>query len=236
MSEIIASIIDHYKTKASTTLFAVYFSFWAICHSEGIICLLFTNQDLVLRKYNMLKNEYLYTYFFGFHFEDWTWWIRFLAPFALTALYVLFFSRLILNPAYMHELKFKTNRKIAKAKEENRFQKTKLELDKTLVKREENKAKLEEAQKRQTEANPHIQWDQDYEELSRRQNIDEIISDLKNLIYERKNNTTDYNGNLAVNRQSLTMCEAYGLVTRNERSSHYIVVTDKGWYFIRKHG
>ena len=184
----------------------------------------------------MLKNEYLYTYFFGFHPCDSIYWARFILPFVLTFLYILFFARFILNPAYKQEIKYKTDRKIEKAKSDTRYQKERNKLDKTLIEKEQNKAALQEAQRRQIEADPKAQWDNDYYELSSKQDIDHIIKDFKSLIYEHGRVILDEYGRLVIDVQSLTSCEAYGLFTRNSKNHNYIDVTDKGWYFIRKHG
>lgn len=236
MSEIIASIVNHFKNKASTTLFAVYFSFWAIFHSEGIICLLFTNQDYIYQKYGLLKNEYLYTHFFGFHPEDGFWWAKTILPFVLTTLYVLLFSRYILNPSYRHEIKYKTERKIEKAKSDHKLQVEKNKLDQLLVKKERNKAELAEAQKRQSEANPQIEWDKDYNKMGSQGNIDHIIEDFKRLIYSHNLRIMDSYDNKTIPTESLTLLEAYGLIKRSDKNGYFAEVTEKGWYFIRKHG
>ena len=63
MGEFLSSILKRIQNRASTTLFAVYGSFWAILHAEGITTLLFTDHDYIYNKFGMLKNEYLFFVF-----------------------------------------------------------------------------------------------------------------------------------------------------------------------------
>lgn len=185
-------------------------------------------------KYGLLKNEYLYEYFFGIHITDPFWYIRTILPFVLTALYIWLFIPYVLNRVYKYEIRFKVDRKIVKTKEESRFLKEKNKLEEKVLKSEQNKALKEEAQRRQVEANPQLQWDKDFEELQKKDILNKTIGVLKNIIYAKNGCITDSLGTIDVDIESLTICESYGLIERNKNNSRYITATDKGWYFIKK--
>lgn len=230
----LASFINYLNNKASTTLFAIYAGFWATVHSDGIVALLFVDQDKIYEKYGLLKNEYLFDTFFGFHPDNILWWVRLILPFVFTALYVLFFAKFVLNPAYKIEIKYKYARKLEKYKKETDLQKEKDKLDRVKVRSAQNQTKIKEEQIKQEELDPEVKWAKDYERFSGNLYSREAINALEDLYYSHSGYLTDGRGNLNIDRDYLSLCESYGLFRRDEKSRNYIDITDKGWYFIRE--
>jgi len=64
---------------------------------------------------------YLFRYFFGVVNNPGEFALKQAIAIGLTALYVCFFARFILNPIYRIEIKYKYDRRIEKAKQERRL-------------------------------------------------------------------------------------------------------------------
>ncbi len=234
MGEFLSSILNRIQARASTTLFAVYGSFWLMLHAEGVVALLFTDQSYIYQKFGMLKNEYLFEYFFGIAKHPIEFLIKQLIAIALTFLYVRYFARFVLNPAYRIEIKYKYNRKIMKAKQERKLRLQETKLMHAKIKQTEEKQKLKEVEKEIEGINPEAKWAKEYAKLVANKQ-ESVIDQLERLYY-------DYDGKLIgeydiphIERDALVVCESLQLVERNSRNHNYVIITQKGWYFIKRH-
>jgi len=191
----------------------VYFGFWLLFHSEGVITLLFTDQRFIYQKYGMLKNEYIYEYFFGPHFNDCWWYVRVMLTFLLTFLYIKYFAKVVLNPLYKVELEYKYERKKEKLKKEIELQKEKNRLNSALERAIKGRTKIEKAQKEMEAVNPEEKWEKEYQEFISSDDGQQAIKDLMWVYYDNNRRLMDNLGEkLLISRKSASICESYGLL------------------------
>lgn len=73
-----------------------------------------------MEKYGILKNEYVRKYFFGIGQDNFAnWFFGIVIPAVLTIFYVWVLPKILINPSYRREIKYKVDRKEMKMKEEN---------------------------------------------------------------------------------------------------------------------
>lgn len=234
MGEFLSSILKRIQNRASTTLFAVYLSFWAALHAEGIITLLFTDQDYIFQKYGILKNEYLFKYFFGVVNNPGEFALKQAIAIGLTALYVCFFARFILNPIYKIEIKYKYDRRIEKAKQERRLRDEKAKIAKAKVELVKAKRKTLELQQEIEKKDPKMVWRREYENLESKTGAVEI-GELEKIYYGRKGWIPNSLGEDYMLRDRIATCESLELFERDKQDSDLIRITEKGWYFMRRY-
>ena len=63
------AIFEYVRKRAVSTILVSYTVFWAIFHWQGIYATIFVDQNVIYKRYGLLKNEYVNKYFFGL---DWS--------------------------------------------------------------------------------------------------------------------------------------------------------------------
>jgi hypothetical protein len=61
------SILEAMKKRVVSTTLVTYTSFWILMHGQGVYTTFFVSQDMIYQKYRLLKSEYVYQHFFGYH-------------------------------------------------------------------------------------------------------------------------------------------------------------------------
>lgn len=175
-----------------------------------------------------------FSYFFGTHGNLIDFAVRQIATLVLTALYVLLFARCILNPLYKIEIKYKYDRKIEKAKQARRLRDEKTKMTRANVELATAEKKELEIRKEIEENDPKAVWRKEYSSLESKTGAVEI-SDLEKIYYDQKGWIPNSLSNDYRLRESIATCESLELFERDGQDSDYIKITQKGWYFIRRH-
>lgn len=134
MDQFWKSCAEAITKRTSTATLGTFTFFWAAYHWQGFYATLFVPSSLIYQKYGLLKNEYVFKYFFGdkllhpkiFWFHIYVpsphvlWGILF--PAFLTYLYIWWLPKLVLIHAFRSEQEHKLEKK-----------KIRLRLDRELV-------------------------------------------------------------------------------------------------------
>lgn len=221
-------LFEYLNKKASSTLIFVFIVFWIICHSQGFATMFFTDQNLIYQKYDMLKNEYLNQYFFG-NICDYDFWVRTLLPFFLTWFYIWVMPKLIINRAYKKQINDKIDREIIKEEAQQKLIKEQKETTKEEIAIKKEQVKLAEENKKLEDKSPEKIWGKEYEEFTKKENYDFVLSQLKNVIYGHQG----YIRSDRITSENLMFCDTNGLININGNTST-CSITDKGKYFLKQ--
>lgn len=229
-------ILEYLKRRANSTFLTAATAFWIIFHWEGICTLLFTDQQFIMDKYGLLKNEYLNQYFFGFRIQEdvWGWLyeiIIFLAPFVLAYLYVWWLPKFVTNPCYKRETEFKVDRRIIKLQADEKVAEQSAKKTKAEVAEVNEQTKLTEARRKAVEKNPETKWQQDFRTFQKEIATWRIVMDnLTNLIYEHQGDA-DYS---SIEPDEIMICDVNGLINI-DTSHNRATLTEKGKFFLKKY-
>ncbi|HSW66399.1 MAG TPA: hypothetical protein VLI54_04660 [Bacillota bacterium] len=141
MDQFWKSCAEAITKRTNTAILGTFTFFWAIHHWQGFYATLFVPSNLIYQKYGLLKNEYVFNYFFGARFSHpkilWfhiylpsphvLWGLLF--PAILTYLYIWWLPKLVLIHAFKSEQEHKLEKK-----------KIRLKLDRKLVEYERQTA------------------------------------------------------------------------------------------------
>lgn len=186
--------------------FSVFF------HFDLFITLFFTNEKSILITTGLLKDQYItHKYFYTYSF-----WLKESLALIFTFLNIWSFPKLFLNKAYEEELMNEHSKNISKQEKE-------IYLAKKRVILEESKAEEKIQIKRQTEADPTIQWDIDYLKMKERGYITKFIN-LVNYYYNGNNSFHSFNAD------ELSYFVGLGLLKVANRE--ILGLTPKGDYFL----
>lgn len=232
MIEVLKSYLRD-KTRSSFILY--YAVFWVSYHWQAVGVLFFVNESMIYDKFGMLKNEYIYKYFFDLNgLPNNAWhiaWIVFgyTAPFvlAILAIWVLPF---ITNKAYKKELKDRIDRRVSKIEAEARVEDAKrksIEKQTRTVEAEGNLAKKQASLSRDS---PEIQWKKEFEDLSLSIDVGAFFERVKECVYGHGGLIRSATGSIYIDANDLQVLDIYGLATSNGR---IISLTDKGRFFMR---
>lgn len=227
----------------SSKILRSYTGFWIAYHWEGIITLLFTNQDLIYEKYNMLKNEYLAKYFFGLVYNN-EWQISsllwkiggFVIPAILAYIYVWWLPKFVLNPSYKKDIQYRTDRRIIKNNEEKRLSESERAKTEATVKETDAKIELQQKKEKVKELSSEEIWTEEFETLleKRPNTLFKALASLQFIIYEKsgwiKSNDTSY-----ISSSNLAFCDVNQLITFDTNSKRLISLTEKGRVFMKNY-
>jgi len=243
MGEITTAIAEAIRNRATSTTLVTYSFFWAAWHWQGVYVALFTNETQILEKLGYLKNEYLNTYFFGWH--GWDTVIGLLVPLALTILFIWPFQKYVLIHAYSVEQKARAERKKVRLNADRLVEKYKADLlnnESRKINAQSKKvaaeAKLSQTRKRAAKTDPAILWDQDYEAFKKTGFYD-IFSRIREAVYEHNGLTFisayDNGGStFEVGSPLLAYSDTEGLIQLSQKDRR-ISLTDKGKHFIKRY-
>lgn len=232
MVEVLKSYLRD-KTKSSFILY--YAVFWVSYHWQAVCVLFFVNESMIYEKFAMLKNEYIYKYFFdlnGLPNDVWhiVWIILgYIVPFvlAILAVWVLPF---VTNKAYKKELEDRIGRRLFKVKAEAVLEDAKRKGIEKQAKTVEAEGDLAKKQASLSRDNPEIQWKKEFEDLSLNVDIASLFERVKECLYRYGGAIHGIGGSMYISTGDLQILDAYNLASNNGQT---IQLTDKGKFFMR---
>lgn len=220
---------EYLKEKANSTIIISLILFYGLCNCRWIFTSLFTDQNLIFEKYNMLKNEYIYEKFQELHPDNPWFWICTITPFILTYLYVWWAPKLIINPAYKQQVHYATERRGYKIKEENAL----LSLQHDTIKREskntEELIQLESKKEELNRTNPSRMLDEEYQAFKQNKNWTIALNELRMIIYGNYGNVPNDS-----NAELLMLLDINELIEPGGLNTGQIYITEKGKEFLKR--
>lgn len=231
------SVLEYWKTRSKTQVFAIFSSWWVLFHFEFFYTLLFVDQDKILALKHMLKNEYIWTTFVHYHSKD--FWLYQAAIALLCGLLTWFmirwFPRLILNWAYGWERQHEFSRQRIKLGFDEELSKFKAKMAENVKQKLESEKASEDIKNELTAA-----WDEDFKKFKKDpaylgfdliiQCIYEYGGDLKVMKYDEDSEQSVEE--FSVPSGVLAFVDSYDLITIDNDKGK-ISFTDKGRYFVR---
>lgn len=222
------------QKRASSTFLLSYAAFWAAYHWEGIITIFFVNQDLILQKYNMLKNEYLAYYFFGIVYNGvWDWGLilwklgGFIVPLLLAYLYVWWLPKFLINPSYKKEIDYKIQRRIIKNTAEKELTNSEREKTEASVKETEAKITLAQKQEEIDDLDPETNWKIEFDSYRNKDFLVDALSSLKEAFYSHEGY---YAGTMSTDQ--IVFCDVNNLIKLDQLAGQ-LKLTEKGRFYIK---
>lgn len=229
------AIFEYARKRVASTILVSYTLFWAIFHWQGLYATLFVDQALIHKQYGLLKNEYVNQHFFGF---DWSnifsvnnlvFLVGWLVPAFLAYAYVWWLPKWVINPAYSKEIKYKTDRKIKRIKEEKRISDQEAALIEKKIDATDKEIDLVKKQAQVAEQNPELRWEDEYDRFSSKKEALEAFDDLLTCIYE-------YNGSIYVDDGYENILYRLSAVARMYADTWELAKIDSGLAELTKKG
>lgn len=260
MEKMDSTIAEFIRTRLSSAAVGMYGFFWLLVHAQGVYTTFFVSQDLIYKKYGLLKNEYVYKYFFGCHavtlfgfdhnkhhvyFIDWHFIWGLILPAILTYTYIWLLPKHVLIRAYEEEQQHKTAKKKIKFKQEqaiSRFETEATEKKTDAVEAEitlaQNEIALAKKELEAAELNPEIAWSKDFDEFKNDPAYNSF-SMIINAVYEYSGRTKRYVDNgkwsgVDMPAGVLALADSNGLIIL-DNNTDTLMLTDKGKYFVRRY-
>ncbi|MDO8265548.1 MAG: hypothetical protein Q7T41_01240 [Candidatus Saccharibacteria bacterium] len=234
MSDLSDSVAEVIKKRTASTVYGTYLFFWAAFHWQGIYTTVFTSQEFIFTKYNMLKNEYVSQYFFGWHGRPTI--VGYLVPLIFTALFIWPLPKMLLIHIYRHEQRHKVDKRRVKIEEEQKLEVEKKALAVQEEKTIKAKIKTAKVKKAAVAKDPSILWDDEYKDFVSKEH-EQMFKEILTSIYERNGDIgVDDSFGREIDRlhpRAIKMADVRGLIEINNKDSK-ISLTEKGKYFARK--
>jgi len=240
MNEIGHSIAEAIRKRSPSSALGLYLFFWAAFHWQGIYVTLFTSQDMIFKQHDVLKNEYVNQYFFGW--RGWETIYLYVAPIIMTALFIWLVPKYVLVHTYRQEQRHKVNMRRIRYEEEERLEVAKKDL--AVQQKETVQAEIETSRAIKVASidDPTIAWQHDMLAFLDDENGYSALLRLKKVIYEDKGHLVDYRTSggdwkvvQSMSSDHLALVHTNDLVTM-KKGDESIELTDKGKYFISKLG
>jgi hypothetical protein len=241
VGDFLSSLFEAVKFRVTTSIVATYVFFWVAMHWQGFYTALFVDQEAILIKYKMLKNEYIETYFFGFHPDQVWFWTGYVLPAVAAIVFIWVLPRFVFLPAFKVERKYKLERKLVILENDRAYEKAKASVVKQRAQRKKAEVAVVQAEQIIEEADPTKVYEREYMAFRRRPRSRQVLEELKECIY-------DYNGYLKVpatrtangaqykiDTDTLAVSHANELVdiiASNTSLGDKLQLTQKGKYFI----
>lgn len=234
MDELLKSFAEAIKKRTASSALGTYAFFWGVYHWQGIYTTFFVDQQLIVEKYGLLKNEYVDRYFFGWHsWDDWSFYLGYAVPVILVVIFIWLIPKFILIHAYKEEQKYKVDKRIVRFDEEKRIREKEKEVAASA--KEALQAEIEVSDKRRTieRSDPTILWDKEYQEFER----DPAFSSFNFIIesvyeYAGRTQFRDFR----VPSGALAVAHSRGLIEIKQESRGTVIeLTEKGKYFVGKY-
>lgn len=233
MSEFTDSIGEAIKRRVVSTTLMTYLFFWIVYHWQVLYVTLFVNQDLILQKFGMLKNEYVNTYFVTW--DGWSTVLGYLIPLVLTVLFVWPIPKYILIHAYRQEQRHKVDRRKVRIEEEEKILVKKESLAKQTQKTLEAEIDTAKIEKEAAIEDPTILWKQDYDKFQRN-GLNNILSDIATAVYTGQGKTVRFYSDEArewvgakLSKDTLAIADTNNLIVVKDGR---ISLTEKGKFFM----
>ena len=240
MNEIGQSIAEALRKRAVSSALGTYLFFWCVFHWEGIYTTIFTDQQIILEKFDLLKNEYVREYFFSW--AGLPTFVSFVLPILLTFVFIWLLPKYVLKHAYRQEQRHKVDRRRIRYEEEELLEMARKDLAVSQKKAVEAEIDASDKLKEASRSNPEIQWQRDFAEFINIGNGIPTLNALKITIYKDNGHLTDYlsigNDWLAVsgmNSEYLALADTNDLI-KIFKEDQTIELSKKGKYFISKLG
>jgi hypothetical protein len=241
VKEILDSIIDHYKARLSSPVYGIFAFWWITLHWEFFYTLLFVDQEAILQKTGLLKNEYLTREFYSYQYID--FWIEFfikvLISLILTALMIWVLPRKVILPVYSRiqedrAQKLEPQYAYQEKREEIRLR---LERKKAAIKTEEanqaeQAAKVVAKEVEIKKSDPTLQWGEEYKEFKKIP-LFSYFREIIESLYEH-NGYVDVPQKFRLDRDILAYADANELVDY-DADEGTISIKPKGRYFVARY-
>lgn len=233
------SFLEYIKQRSVSTYLVSYTVFWAIYHWEGVYTTLFTSQDFIMDRYGLLKNEYVHRFFFGILQDNfWSWIGGIIVPGVLAFIYVYFLPKILINPLYKKEIKYKVDREEMKIKEEKRLVVEERKKVEEQVRGTDARIELDKKRVEIEKIDPEVKWERDY-----RGSVDDnagvvfgALTELRTVIYTFDGYIEDGEGKRIISEDSLMFCDVNELIkiSHNQFDRSNVILTEKGKYFLKE--
>lgn len=250
MQEISNSIAEAIKFRTTTSILGTYFLFWLVFHWQALYTTFFTNEDLIIGKFDMLKNEYINIYFIQPHFDSSSFYIGILIPALMTYLWTWVLPNLLFIRAFKKEREYKFNKRSKIIEDQIKLK----NLEEELALKNANIADLEseaaqkellttqsELAKLKSELEAKMAFNEDavseeerrYREFMKRPQAKKILEDIKICIYQYGGRLKNLNRAYKLDTDSYVTADTNKLVITSA-TGEYIELTDLGRYFLSK--
>ena len=232
MSELSDSVAEAIRKRTSSAVFGTYILFWAALHWQGIYTTLFVSEDLIEKKFGLLKNEYIKQYFFGWH--GWTSLLGYVLPLFMTLVFVWPLPQFVLIHIYRLEQRHKVQRRKVRLEEEEALLVKKETVAKQTQKTLRAEVAAEKTKKQAAKIDPQLLWKQEFNAFKKSKDYP-LFANILRSVYKYAGSTF-VQGKFAgapefeVSPQSLKMADVGELITI---SGGDVRLTDKGKYFAR---
>ena len=167
MNELLDSLAQTIKRRVSNPILGTFSVFYILSHWNFFVILFFVNEDKILFKTGLLKNQYLIQTFFNYKsINDWALLVL---PFLLTYAYIWILPKYILIPALKKEEDYRAAKKIIRIENDIKIRLKENELEERDLKKLEiqlQKVKEERAiEKLDFDKNPTDEWVKEYEKF-----------------------------------------------------------------------
>ena len=238
MGEIGHSIAEAIRKRSTSAALGTYGFFWAALHWQGIYTTLFTSEDLIYKKYGLLKNEYVHQRFFGYGGGfDFSFLWGFIAPLLLTVIFIWVVPRWMLIYAYEQEQRHKTAKRMIKLEEEQKVVTFEKKLTKEKSAALDAEIELTEKAKEAAKLDPKLVWAQEFEKFKEDPAF-ESFGFIIDSIYDRGGQirVTNFENKLLfeVPGGALAIAHSNNLININNKD-RTIELTDKGKYFVSRY-
>lgn len=239
MKDVLDSIFHQFNNRMKTTFYGLLGSWLVLLHWEFFYTLFFVDEQKILDKTGLLKNEYLRQHFMPGGPEYWLLQaVQFMLALLMTFIMIFVIPRYVLERVYKSEKDHEAAKRKIKLDAESKLVQEQAEAQKAttikLTELETQVKKQNTVRKRIADKDPTVLWDTDYESL-KKLDIYEYFDQLIVCLYQ-------YGGRVLVSgvqrdvfhldRDLLAYADANGLV-EYDRKEGRVSPTEKGKYFIK---
>lgn len=240
MKEIFDSIISHYRTRLNSPVYGIFAFWWIALHWEFFYTLLFVDQNAILDKTGLLKNEYLVREFYSYQYG--IFWIEFVLKLSLavvlTGLMIWVLPRWVILPVYSRTQADRTRKLEPQYAYEEKKEEIllRLERNKAAIKKEEANQAVQAAKVVANEAkikknDPTLQWSDEYESFKKIP-LFSYFREIIESLYEH-NGDIDVPHKFRLDRDILAYADANELVDYHT-NEETISIKPKGRYFVSR--
>lgn len=242
MSEFFKSFTEWMQKRATTSIIGTYAVFWAAYHWQVIYTTMFVSENKVYEKFHLLKNEYISTYFLGFHWDRLETYLAYLVPALLTFVFIWVLPTYLFIPSFKVERKYKLDRRriVIKGDIEMEKERAKLVEENTKVLVAEKEAAVIE--KEIEEIDPNKLNDAEYEKFMEATDASDTLDHIKTILYGMYNGRlSSYTSGTRTVRppedpDAIAKAHANGLIEiTTDPTQTTIRLTEKGKYFLKKY-
>lgn len=221
------------KDRLSSPFYGYFILFWSLINWRIIYAALFIDQDILLKKTGLMRNQYIDAITPNWH-QFMFWWTFFIAPVLLMffAFWVmpyatrLFFRKNLKNGFALKIIELTETTKATQAKSNLVQQET------ALIKSEIKKAQEE---KKAEEETPEVVWEREFRTF-RHSRFFKKFKQIIDVVYEYRGRMSPAQPGSQVERDVLVYTDSNGLVILKpiDFGGTEIQLTDKGKYFVKK--